>query len=97
RFVKSDPLERKDERKLVRHIDAEAGKFLQQIQRAGFDRVIGTSGTILSLGAVTAAAEGLALGTPMRSRRISAKQIRRTRKEIVTLDIEKRMRVPGLE
>jgi exopolyphosphatase/guanosine-5'-triphosphate,3'-diphosphate pyrophosphatase len=97
RFVKSDPLERRDERKLVRHIDSEVGKYLHQIVRAGFDRVIGTSGTILSLGAVASAADGRALGTPLRNRRIPAKQIRRLRKELLTLDLGKRMRVPGLE
>src|SRR5206468_1693409 len=59
RFVKSDPLERRDERKLVRHIDAEIGKFLDQVRRVQFDRVIGTSGTILSIGAVVATADGL--------------------------------------
>ena len=97
RFVKSDPLEKRDERKLVRHIDEEIGKYLNQIARAGFDRVIGTSGTILSLGAVASAAEGLPLGTSLRSRRIPAKWIRRARKELVSLQLEKRMRVPGLE
>src|SRR4249920_1176553 len=97
RFVKTDPLEPRDERKLVRHIDAEIGKYLHQISRAGFDRVIGTSGTILSLGAVASAAEGLAEGAPLRSRRISAKALRRARKELVALDLEKRLRVPGLE
>src|SRR5256714_288264 len=33
RFVKSDPLESRDERKLVRHIDDEIGKYLTQIAR----------------------------------------------------------------
>src|SRR5947207_5740390 len=58
RFVKSDPIEARDERKMTRHIDAEIGKYLDQIGRAGFDRVIGTSGTIMSLGAVAAASDG---------------------------------------
>jgi exopolyphosphatase/guanosine-5'-triphosphate,3'-diphosphate pyrophosphatase len=97
RFVKTDPLEPRDERKLVRHIDAEIGKYLHQISRAGFERVIGTSGTILSLGAVASAAEGLAPGAPLRNRRFTAKQIRHVRKELVALDLEKRLRVPGLE
>ena len=92
RFVKNDPLEPRDERRLVRHIHAEIGKYLQQINRAGFDRVIGTSGTIMSLGAVASAAEGLPLGTSLRSRRIPAKWIRRARKELVSLQLEKRMR-----
>src|SRR5471032_142311 len=97
RFVKTDPLEPRDQRKLVRHIDAEAGKYLDQIARAGFERVIGTSGTILSLGAVASAAEGLAPGASLRNRRFTAKQIHRVRKELVALDLEKRLRVPGLE
>jgi len=97
RFVRTDPLESRDERKLVRHIDGEIGKYLHQIARAGFDRVIGTSGTILSLGAVAAAADGLAPGAPLRNRRIPTKQMHAVRKELVSLDLEKRLRVPGLE
>ncbi len=97
RFVKSDPLERRDERKLVRHIDSTIGKYLSQIARAGFDRVIGTSGTIQSLGAVAVAAEGLPVDTSLRNRRIPAKQIRRLRKELPSLDLDDRLRVPGLE
>src|SRR5882762_3958964 len=97
RFVKSDPIDSRDERKLVRHIDAEIGKYLHQIARGGFERVIGTSGTILSLGAVASAADGLPPGAPLRNRRFTAKQIRRIRKELVALDLERRLRVPGLE
>jgi exopolyphosphatase/guanosine-5'-triphosphate,3'-diphosphate pyrophosphatase len=97
RFVKTDPLEPRDERRLVRHIDAEIGKYLNQVARAGFERVIGTSGTILSLGGVASAADGLAPGAPLRNRRFTAKQMRRVRKELVVLDLEKRLRVPGLE
>src|SRR5918996_1075497 len=52
RFVKSDPLSKRDERKLVKHISSEIERHCAQITAAGFDRVIGTSGTILSLGAV---------------------------------------------
>jgi exopolyphosphatase / guanosine-5'-triphosphate,3'-diphosphate pyrophosphatase len=97
RFVKSDPLEPRDERKLARHIQAEIGKYLDQIARAGFDRVIGTSGTILSLGNVAAAADGGTAGAPLRNRRIPAKTLRRVRKELVSLSLEKRLRVAGLE
>jgi exopolyphosphatase/guanosine-5'-triphosphate,3'-diphosphate pyrophosphatase len=97
RFVKSDPLDSKDERKLTRRIDAEIGRYLDQIARAGFDRVIGTSGTILSLGAVVAAAGGRAPGTTLRNRRIPAKHLHRVRKELVSLTLEQRLRVPGLE
>ena len=97
RFVRTDPLEPRDERKLVKHINTELGEYLDQIAVAGFDRLIGTSGTILSLGAVAAAQQGRASNAPLRSRRISAKQLRRARKEIVDVDLEKRLHIPGLE
>jgi len=97
RFVKSDPLEGRDERRLVRHIQSEVGKYLDQIKRAGFDRVIGTSGTILSLGAVATTTEQHAATPALRNRRIGAKQLRRMRKELTSMTLEKRLRVPGLE
>ena len=46
---------------------------------------------------MASAADGLAEGAPLRSRRIRAKALRRARKELVALDLEKRLRVPGLE
>ena len=97
RFVTTDPLEPRDERKLVRHIDEEIGKYLHQMARAGFERVIGTSGTILSLGSVASAADGGEHGSSLRNRRFAAKQIRRVRKDLVALDLEERLRIPGLE
>src|SRR3954453_19301378 len=70
RFVKTDPLEPRDERKLVRHIGAEIGKYLDEIRQAGYDRVIGPSGTILSLGAVAANDDEQPEGAALRNRRI---------------------------
>src|SRR3954467_14768746 len=52
RFVKSDPLTPREARKLTRHVEDETGKLLGQISKQGFDRLIGTSGTIQSIGAV---------------------------------------------
>ena len=40
RFIKSDPLDPKDERKLVRHIDGEIGKYLDQVRKAPFDHPV---------------------------------------------------------
>jgi exopolyphosphatase/guanosine-5'-triphosphate,3'-diphosphate pyrophosphatase len=97
RFVESDPISPRDERKLERHIEDELDEYLTEIVTTGFDRVIGTSGTILSLGAVVAAQQdGVAAG-PLRNRRISAKQLRRVRKTMTSLAIAKRVRVPGLD
>ena len=95
RFVKSDPLTPRDERKLNGFIDDEVGKYLGQIVKLGFDRVIGTSGTIQSIGAV--AVGNRSSNTTLRNRRITAKQLRRARKELVARDLEGRLKIPGLE
>jgi exopolyphosphatase/guanosine-5'-triphosphate,3'-diphosphate pyrophosphatase len=97
RFVKSDPISPRDERKLVRHIDSELGEYLDEIVTTGFDRVIGTSGTILSLGAVVAAQQDGSVPGSLRNRRVSAKQLHRVRKTLTALHIEERVRVPGLD
>ena len=97
RFVKSDPLSDSDERRLQKYITDEIGRYCDQITTVGFDRVVGTSGTILSLGVVAATA---ARGTPpaeLRNLRISAKQLRRVRKEVCANDIESRLKMPGLD
>ena len=73
RFVQTDPISGRDERRMVKHILAEIDRHCEQIGAAGFDRVIGTSGTILSIGVVAATS---ARGTPpedLRNLRVSAK------------------------
>jgi exopolyphosphatase/guanosine-5'-triphosphate,3'-diphosphate pyrophosphatase len=97
RFVESDPLSERDERKLTKHILQEIGKHCDQITSIGFDRVIGTSGTILSLGTVAATAARGVVPTELRNLRVSAKQIRRVRKQMVALGPAQRLAVPGLD
>jgi exopolyphosphatase/guanosine-5'-triphosphate,3'-diphosphate pyrophosphatase len=97
RFVHSDPLSGRDERKLSKHILSEIGRHCDQITAIGFDRVIGTSGTILSLGAVAATAARGATPAELRNLRVSAKQIRRLRKDMVALNPDQRLTVPGLD
>jgi exopolyphosphatase/guanosine-5'-triphosphate,3'-diphosphate pyrophosphatase len=97
RFVKSEPLSDRDERKISRFVRAEVERHCDQIAAAGFDRVIGTSGTILSLGAV---ATTLARGAPpaeLRNLRVPAKHIHRLRKEVVAMDLEQRLAMPVLD
>jgi len=96
KYVHSDPLSGKDERKLVHHLDDELTKYLKDIRSAGFDRVIGTSGTILSLGAV-ASAERRRASDDLRNLRVPSKQIHRLRKEVTERSITERMKLPGLD
>jgi exopolyphosphatase/guanosine-5'-triphosphate,3'-diphosphate pyrophosphatase len=96
RFVQSDPLSGGDERKLVKHLQREMGSHLDQIAARKFDRVIGTSGTILSLGAMASVDEG---GPPedLRNRRVSAKALHRLRKRIIESDLQERLALPGMD
>jgi exopolyphosphatase/guanosine-5'-triphosphate,3'-diphosphate pyrophosphatase len=96
RYVQSDPLSGRDEKKLVKHLDHELGPYLKDISTAGYDRVIGTSGTILSLGTV-ASAERRRTSDDVRNLRVSAKQIHRLRKEVTERGIAERMKLPGLD
>jgi exopolyphosphatase/guanosine-5'-triphosphate,3'-diphosphate pyrophosphatase len=97
RFVASDPLSGRDERKLVKHIGEQVDTYLRHVVDAGYDRVIGTSGTILSLGTVATALERGAVPTETRNLRVSAKSIRKLRRSVTDLDLEQRLHLPGLD
>ena len=97
RFVRTDPLSHRDEQKLVAHIHDEIDRHCEAITNAGFDRVIGTSGTILSIGFVAATAARGAPPAEVRNLRVSSKQIRGVRKQMVALALRERLEVAGLD
>ena len=97
RFVRTDPISRRDERRLVEHVEETIGAHVDQIVARGYQRVIGTSGTILSLGAVTIAAETGNVVEDLRQRRVAAKAIHRVRKALVASDQAERLQMPGLD
>jgi exopolyphosphatase/guanosine-5'-triphosphate,3'-diphosphate pyrophosphatase len=97
RFVKNDPLPGRDEQKLTKYVLSEIDRHCEQITAAGFDRVIGTSGTILSLGTVATALADGAVPSELRNLRVPAKHVRRLRKEAVALSLAQRLTLPGLD
>jgi exopolyphosphatase / guanosine-5'-triphosphate,3'-diphosphate pyrophosphatase len=97
RFVDSDPISSRDERKMVRFIREEVSRYLDNLVEQGFDRVIGTSGTILSLGAVATAVDRGAAPQELRNLRVAAKSLRKLRKMVVGMDLEERLRLPALD
>jgi exopolyphosphatase/guanosine-5'-triphosphate,3'-diphosphate pyrophosphatase len=97
RFVRTDPLSSHDERRLVKYLNREMGAYLEQVAQSGFDRVIGTSGTILSLGAVALTEEEGSPPKDLRNQRVSSKALRRVRKRLLEADIQERLRMPGLD
>ena len=97
RFVDSDPISSRDERKMVEFIGEHVNRYIEHIVEKGFDRVIGTSGTILSLGIVATAMDRGTVPQEVRNLRVPAKSLRRLRKTAVELDLEERMHLPGLD
>jgi len=94
RFAQTDPLSAGDERKLVRHIQYELEHYLTDLAEAGYARVIGTSGTVLSIGAL---ALGAPADTPLHHQRVSARAIRALTRTLAGMTLEDRLRLPGLD
>ncbi|HEX6209403.1 MAG TPA: Ppx/GppA phosphatase family protein, partial [Methylomirabilota bacterium] len=97
RFVRSDPIGTRDERRLVKHVNAEIRAHADAIVELGYDRVIGTSGTILSLGAMAAQQMTGVPPEELRNLRIPAREIHRLRKTLVALPLNERLKLPGME
>jgi exopolyphosphatase / guanosine-5'-triphosphate,3'-diphosphate pyrophosphatase len=96
RFVKSDPLEKRDERRLAKHVLREMKDHLRKIRSRGYDRVIGTSGTILSLGGLVLTEAGTRV-SEIRNQRVPVKGLHKLRKRLLTSDIQERLRIPGMD
>jgi exopolyphosphatase / guanosine-5'-triphosphate,3'-diphosphate pyrophosphatase len=94
KFVTTDPLSRRDERRMVKAIRKETRGFLTQLRKRGFDRVIGTSGTIQTIGQLAA---GGAQAGDMRNLRVSARAIQRVRQELTEHSLDERLKMPGLD
>jgi len=94
KFGRSDPLATKDERRLVRHIRRDAGAYLKQLAARGYYKAIGTSGTMLSLGALAA---GKRSGDDLRNLRVRARDISRLRRRLTQLTLDERLQLPGLD
>jgi exopolyphosphatase/guanosine-5'-triphosphate,3'-diphosphate pyrophosphatase len=95
KFGKTDPLAKRDERRLVRHVRRETGPFIRQIVRRGYDRVIGTSGTILALGTLAAGPRPAA--SDVRNLRVKARNLHRLRKDLTSASLDERLKLPGLD
>ena len=94
RFVKTDPLTDKERRRLVRHVRKEAGPYLRTLAKRRVDRVIGTSGTILSLGAL---AVDRRPADDIRNLRVPAKDLARMTRRLTEMALEDRLKLPNLD
>jgi exopolyphosphatase/guanosine-5'-triphosphate,3'-diphosphate pyrophosphatase len=97
RFVGSDPLSARDEARLVAHVQAALGPHLSELREAGFDCAVGTSGTILALGALAAEMETGRLPEQLHHVSVRADTLRALRRRLVGLDLRARQRLPGVD
>jgi exopolyphosphatase/guanosine-5'-triphosphate,3'-diphosphate pyrophosphatase len=95
RFARHDPMTRADERRLVRHIRRETRGYVNAVRKRGFDRLVGTSGTIQALGALAVGAKGNA--GELRRLTVRAAAIRRVRERLAGMSVKARLGVAGLD
>jgi exopolyphosphatase/guanosine-5'-triphosphate,3'-diphosphate pyrophosphatase len=84
-----------DVRRLERHIRRETRAYLSALRKRGFDRIIGTSGTIQALGALAVGAKGNA--GELRRLTVRAAAIRRVRERLARMSVKERLAVAGLD
>lgn len=94
KYIRTDPLSRRDERRMTKAIRREARDSLRRIRKTGFERVIGTSGTILTLGEL---ARGQRASDGVRNLRVTAKALRRLRRQLTGTTLIDRLKMPGLD
>nr|MBP8274537.1 Ppx/GppA family phosphatase [Acidobacteriota bacterium] len=94
KYVKTDPLSRRDERRMVKAIRKETRSYIGQLRKRGFDRVIGTSGTIQTLGELAA---GGGQPVEIRNLRVSVRSLQRVRQDLTERTLEDRLKMPGLD
>ncbi len=93
-FVRSDPLTGKDEAALVRHVQHVIAPHRARIRATGFECAVGTSGTILAVGALALDRAGTAVPDTLHHVTVTAEQIHAARKSLVASDLRARLKAP---
>ena len=94
RFVTTDPISDVDRRRLVRYVRTQTGPYLAQLAKRRIERVIGTSGTILSLGALAGEKRP---SEDVRNLRVSAKALARLSSRLTALPLDERLRLSNMD
>jgi exopolyphosphatase/guanosine-5'-triphosphate,3'-diphosphate pyrophosphatase len=97
RFVRSDPLSAKDEARLEGAVAKAIAPHVAAVREAGFECVVGTSGTILALGAMARFAEDGRLPETLHHVTVSARAIHELREQLVASTERERLRLPGMD
>jgi exopolyphosphatase/guanosine-5'-triphosphate,3'-diphosphate pyrophosphatase len=93
RFVEKDPLPARDEARLVEHVETVLEPFAEKI-RGGFERAVGTSGTILALGALAHKLESSGAPAGLHHVTVRTGSLHAVRRMLVGSDLKARLRLP---
>lgn len=96
-LLRDDPVSERQERKLVDHVREALKPVVARIRRLGFERVVGTSGTILTLGRIAHEAETGERAHSLHHVTVSAEALSAVRKRLVALDLKRRLKIPGVD
>lgn len=96
-FVHSDPISAKDEGRLVKHVQKTLAPHRARLRASRFECAVGTSGTILAVGALALQRAGEPVPEPLHHVTVSADQIHAARKWLVSTDLKARLKAPGLD
>ena len=97
RFVTSDPLSPRDERRLATYVKDRVAPHAERARSAGFDIVVGTSGTILALGALAHGAQAGAPPESLHHLTVPVAALRDVRKRLVASTFKDRRRLPAMD
>lgn len=96
RFVRSDPLSRRDEERLDAYVRETVAPHARRLRRR-FDIAVGTSGTVLAVGALAASRERSEVPRSLHHLEVSAEAIHDVRRRLVDSDLAGRLKLPGLD
>jgi exopolyphosphatase / guanosine-5'-triphosphate,3'-diphosphate pyrophosphatase len=95
RFVRSDPLAARDERRLVSHVREVMEPHAARARAEGYDLVVATSGTALALGAM--ATEAGSLPESLHHVTVPATGLHTLRRRLVATSLKGRRRLPLMD
>jgi exopolyphosphatase / guanosine-5'-triphosphate,3'-diphosphate pyrophosphatase len=93
---KQDSLNEEERNALKDHIKETAASIMENAKRIGFNRVVGTSGTIRTLGEATLLLTGKETGITVNAEVIKVKDLEKIVNKLLSLSPEKRTEVKGV-
>ncbi len=95
KFITTDPVNRAEFRQLRDYLREQLKDVFLEARKHGVRRVVGSSGTLLSIAEVAAAASG-DVESPTFDQTFDAAHVREVTRRIMSSDYEKRLRTPGI-